>query len=345
MAVEEYYPIVLYPKIIQEFIATESINITRTIDRSPVATVDRPLIKPKVKNKKIILYGLGLFAAGVILAVFGHVPKYLILGVGILAIATFAVMQRRLLYLANKASIKELHQHTPDNFNYNRTPPARFQRSQVGYVDRNDIIQRQDRLSLLLYGRITLPTGASSAQTGVSESHFAKYLTEYFGDLVQQGEELTIPGTKYKYSTDFSIVDRATGLRLDVEIDEPYEGRTKQPHHCSDDNRDTNRNHFFLNANWVVIRFSEEQVVCYPNSCCRAIAEVIKDIKGDDRYFQRLVNCPVLQPQRRWDNTYARQLAEWDYRLKYLKEAGVYFPAPGQSKQKSKRLRPKRKKY
>ena len=52
--------------------------------------------------------------------------------------------------------------------------------------------------------------------------------------------------------------------------------------------KDNQRNQFFLEKNWVVIRFSELQVVKYPDSCCKAIARIISQITGDYRGLVQL---------------------------------------------------------
>ncbi len=338
---QDYYPIVLYPAIIQELLATETAFIPQPHVILP--EIDRDLELPPnkilVKNKRTTLYLLLVFLVGVILAILGHMPPQIILFVGIIGVFLILIIKKKLNYEFYQPQIKEPR-------------PLNIEEIEKGNPEHNtscnsqDILDRKQKLSSALLSDVSLPDGLSSAQPGVSESFFLQYLNRYFGGAIRQGEELSVPGAKYKYSTDFSFIDAETGLRIDIEIDEPYEGRSKQPHHCRDDYRDTNRNKFFLSANWVVIRFSEEQISRYPDSCCRAIAAAISEITLCDRYLQSLRQYPVLQPQRRWDTAHATKLAEWNYRLKYLKESGIYIPRSNPSKQKPKRKKvSKRKKY
>lgn len=81
-----------------------------------------------------------------------------------------------------------------------------------------------------------------------------------------------------------------SSLSIDIEIDEPYVGNTKAPHHCIDQGKDDIRNEFFTNGNWVVIRFSEKQVVKYPRSCCKVIASVVARVAA---IAHTCFNCKV----------------------------------------------------
>jgi hypothetical protein len=103
-----------------------------------------------------------------------------------------------------------------------------------------------------LKDQVIKSTGESIAQPGVSERLFFVSLSKYFPNWCCGGEVFPIKGCNYSYSTDFSLVDPITGLSIDIEIDEPYDGKTKKPHHCVDVDKDYNRNNFFLTGNWVV---------------------------------------------------------------------------------------------
>jgi hypothetical protein len=110
----------------------------------------------------------------------------------------------------------------------------------------------------------------------------------------------------------------SSGLSIDIEIDEPYVGNTKAPHHCIDQGKDDIRNQFFTNNNWVVIRFSEKQAVKYPYSCCKVIAEVIDRVGGDYTCLTQLKNVPNLPLEPMWTIKQAKFMAKLDYRKTYL---------------------------
>jgi hypothetical protein len=112
---------------------------------------------------------------------------------------------------------------------------------------------------------LSQPSGISTAKRGVAEDRFAKYLDLYFPDLRQPNYSFDIPDTTLAYSADFCL-QLPCGLSIDVEIDKPYVGNTKEPHHCSDGGKDDRRNQFFIDDNWLVVRFSERQVVVQAGS-------------------------------------------------------------------------------
>jgi hypothetical protein len=85
-----------------------------------------------------------------------------------------------------------------------------------------------------------------------------------------------------------------------------------------DRNKDSQRNRFFLERNWVVIRFSEWQVVKYPDSCCKAIARVIFQITGDYRGLVQIQNVADLLPNKQWTVKEAIYMAKTKFRNSYL---------------------------
>jgi very-short-patch-repair endonuclease len=186
--------------------------------------------------------------------------------------------------------------------------------------------------------------GSAKAQKGVSESYFERYLSKYFDNILHPSYEFKID-ENYRYSSDFTLI-LDNGISLIVEIDEPYNGKDNQPHHCIDVDKDDNRDEFFVNGNWIVIRFSEYQVCAYPIECCYVIARTIDSIlfpfspRGSangrlrqqrgyandlnsnlSRQFKGVKDLPV---DRRWNTRQATQMAQQDYRLGYLEKYGVY---------------------
>jgi very-short-patch-repair endonuclease len=172
------------------------------------------------------------------------------------------------------------------------------------------------KLSKMLDGIVMPSVGMSSAKTGVSEKAFRQVLQQIFPNIVQ-GLEFHNPDLSTPYSADFALI-HPSGLSIDIEIDEPYVGNTKEPHHCTDNGKDNIRNQFFLKGNWTVIRFSEKQVVLYPKSCCKVIASVIARVTGDRTYLAQLLSIPDLPPDPMWTTRRAKTLAKENYRQTYL---------------------------
>jgi hypothetical protein len=188
----------------------------------------------------------------------------------------------------------------------------------------NSLLQERSKLfNISLREIIQQPASQSKGgvQQGVSEKQFFIYLCRYFSGFYDfcMGGEFPIPGTSFRYTADFILVHKPTGLAIDIEIDEPYDGRTGKPHHCVDRNKDNQRNQFFLERNWVVIRFSELQVVKYPDGCCKAIARVVSQITGDYRGLVQLQNVKELLPQKQWEVKEAVYMAKAKFRNSYIR--------------------------
>lgn len=169
----------------------------------------------------------------------------------------------------------------------------------------------------ILAGLVRQPSGISTAKRGVAEDGFARYLNRYFPDLYQPSYSFDIPDSNLAYSADFCL-QLPCGLSIDVEIDEPYVGNTKEPHHCSDGGKDDRRNQFFIDDNWLVVRFSEQQIVLQPQECCYLIARLIAELTGVKEYLDRLSSHQLPTPDRTWTISAAKQMAKSDYRQTYL---------------------------
>jgi hypothetical protein len=89
---------------------------------------------------------------------------------------------------------------------------------------------------------------------GYLEDYFHNYLTSFFQDKIKVNLQLKKPDFDYPYTPDFIYQDKKWNLYIDIEIDEPYVKNTKKPIHVDD----STRNEFFLESNWIIIRFAEE---------------------------------------------------------------------------------------
>jgi len=174
-------------------------------------------------------------------------------------------------------------------------------------------------LSAHMKGQVLQPDGVTDAPIGASERAFGQVLETFFPRRVKAQLRLPIPNWDGAYSTDFTISFPEIGIWIDVEIDEPYDYKTGKPTHCSDDERDRNRNSFFLLNNWIVVRFSEEQVVRYPESCSKEIALVIRRVTGIEKYVHDLADATSLGISPMWTSRQAKKMAKAKVRDKYLR--------------------------
>jgi hypothetical protein len=163
----------------------------------------------------------------------------------------------------------------------------------------------------------------NNVKRGVSEEFFLAYLHKVNLGNTSFGYEYPIDGYHKPYTSDIEII-LDNGLGIQVEIDEPYVGHTHKPHHCRDDDNDYNRDLYFLNNGWIIIRFSERQVVNNPHGCCGYIAQVIMKLTGDISLAKLAKSAESLQPDPRWYRAEARVMAKNDERQKYLIPAGLW---------------------
>jgi very-short-patch-repair endonuclease/predicted RNA-binding Zn-ribbon protein involved in translation (DUF1610 family) len=152
---------------------------------------------------------------------------------------------------------------------------------------------------------------------GHSESQFERDLWRYFPGKIYTGWLVKRPDYNQPYVPDFVYWDRVLNLHIDIEIDEPYTHDLRQPLHHLGCHKDEQRNQFFLNSGWIVIRFSEAQIVKSPASCCKAIASVIARITNDNTFMNAFRDVPTLKPDRRWTYSESQQMAEKLYRSQY----------------------------
>ncbi|MGL5059211.1 MAG: hypothetical protein ACRC62_04440 [Microcoleus sp.] len=167
----------------------------------------------------------------------------------------------------------------------------------------------------------------AEAQEGATESFFLSHMKEFLPDLhTVQGVPFAIPGSKLRYSCDFTVAHQETGIAADIEIDEPYVATSSnygKPHHCCDRPLDANRNRFFLQGNWMVIRFAEEQIALQPAACCKLIARVFAGVTGSEKIAAHLNSVPDLLPVKHWNSKTAGAMARHNYRQTYLSQAGI----------------------
>ncbi|MBD2505290.1 hypothetical protein [Anabaena azotica] len=154
---------------------------------------------------------------------------------------------------------------------------------------------------------------------GVGETRFEPYIKKYFVGKIYTKKSFTIEDFSYPYTPDFCYIDDK--LCIDIEIDEPYFKKQSNglyyPYHEYDSYKECQRNQFFIDLNWIVIRFAEEQVIRYPEQCCKEIAKVIFNITYQ-AIPDSLVKIPDLEPIPRWTKSQAKEMIASKYRDTYL---------------------------
>lgn len=157
------------------------------------------------------------------------------------------------------------------------------------------------------------------ATKGNSESYFYTELKKVFGNNVSI--DVTIPNQQWTFPFIPDIVFSNGSITIDIEIDEPYTYNKLQPIHYFDTDKqkhtDADRDDYFSENNWAVVRFTERQVYKNPRGCCKTIAEMIFEITGDNNLLLKLNDAKNLETENFWTIAQAKELAKTDFRNSY----------------------------
>lgn len=152
---------------------------------------------------------------------------------------------------------------------------------------------------------------------GASEARFGLILEEYFAPHIYSQQELLPLNHQNAYSADFLFVEPNTNLHIDIEIDEPFSFATKESIHYV--GKDDYRNKCFVQANWIVLRFAEEQVFSQPLRCLRVLANVINKYALNDSWQLQFLDVEKLTPVWQWTEGKSKKLSKNNYRNRYLR--------------------------
>ena len=156
---------------------------------------------------------------------------------------------------------------------------------------------------------------------GFKEISFQDSINSYFGnDFKILGDARLDTGRESRpFEPDIAIIDKKfnINLRIDIEIDEPYAGISRQPTHCIGE--DIYRDNYFKDRGWIVIRFSEYQVHLFEGSALKFIAETIKSAIPNYIIPSNLSKMPSLAKDELWDTLQAQKWEKIKYRENYLK--------------------------
>jgi very-short-patch-repair endonuclease len=158
---------------------------------------------------------------------------------------------------------------------------------------------RHKRIAALLETSLPDRAADTAPPVGKAEAHLYEHLCLHFPNRILRRRTLLYDARTYH--PDFLNFDPEHRLRIDIELDEAYALRTKLPIHFVDEDgisEDVRRDEAFLEAGWVVMRFSESQAVENAPGCARRVAEVIEQLTGK-RTASLAPRCNARRPNRR----------------------------------------------
>ena len=127
---------------------------------------------------------------------------------------------------------------------------------------------------------------------------------EYFYNFLKNHNDYTVYKTiKFEYFyPDLILLHKESNIFIDIEIDEPYSFDDRLPIHY--DNIDENRNNFFTENGFFVIRFSEDQIVYNTEMCIAVIEDCINSTKKSFK------ECDFSKKSKSYNNIKCKN---WNY--------------------------------
>lgn len=160
---------------------------------------------------------------------------------------------------------------------------------------------------------------------GVTEQGFEAILSFYFSNHfeVRGDVKLNTSANTRPYQPDIALIDHSNrNIRIDIEIDEPYSGKSRIPTHCKGD--DLFRDQYFVDRGWIVVRFTEHQVRTQQENCLFLIASLLHSIDDIYEIPKQLLGFGFPEAEEFWDTLQAKKWMLKNYREDYL---GITFEA------------------
>lgn len=308
------YPVILIPTAVEK---VKSAKPPEPIFTEPLP--QQPGAEPEKLNTTVIAVEatVATVPSVAIASQGGTVPGLLLFLAAVGAIATQAWHQ-----ITTYPQRKQEHEREVANYpkklkNYEIKKRQHEEKIKVSQSPEKVADFRYKLLMQILSQTVPHDGNGSRATRGPAEALFGNHLNRYFSGKIHQGLTLKIPDFDYPYTPDFAYIDKGLNLYIDIEIDEPYVYHTGAPTHFVGAWKDSNRNRFFLAKQWIVIRFSEEQVICYPQSCCKTIAQVIAQVTESNSILNQFASLTDLQPMKQWTEAEAIDMAAKKVRDNY----------------------------
>ncbi len=161
---------------------------------------------------------------------------------------------------------------------------------------------------------IVMPHKGKNCKKGPGEQWLALWIMRH--RLKGFYDNLALRTGSHRYEPDLAYIDEQRGIFIDIENDEPYTLGKRTPTHYQ--GKDDQRNCDITAAGWIVLRFSEKQLIDTPARVIRTVMDVVRSISPDVDMPQVLQNVQPVDTDSRWDYDTARQHAKSRYRDSYM---------------------------
>ena len=302
-----------YPEIVLPYGLKAAMQAVPPMPQEPV----RPVVPPAPDKVSTFNFGIIVLGGGLLMSAISEIG---IVGIGFGVI--LIIIQHFSIQTAKRTHARETYTYTVALRTMEEYPAKMMDYYQelanyqaLGYAER----YRREQVAKEL-ASASEPTPMSAMQQltirkGSSEASFQQHLINYFGTN-NISSTLCLPITygwnDNNYYPDFTY-SHPSGLRIDIEIDEPYSGITKEPIHYQ--GQDAQRNKYFTEKGWVVVRFAEQQIIAQPALCCQFLAQVITQFVPVQAAFSPTQG--TLMPVPKWTMEQAREMARRNAREMY----------------------------
>lgn len=147
------------------------------------------------------------------------------------------------------------------------------------------------------------------AKKGISEAYFLNFLQTWFDYPWRIVEHCQFKQDNYTPTADFVLINDDFNIAIDIEIDEPYAFQDYTPIHLVEDKKYIFRDNFFLNLNYIVVRFAEYQIAQHPDYCCLTILKALNQLLDPEFKIQipDTVRITPLKPEDWLVKTWTKQ--------------------------------------
>ncbi len=278
--VKNKYPKILTPHFIKALVKKELLFEEYNPRVKRPTPPKRPIIKETANSELVVFLGFGFLAliAQFFLLFFisifiGNntihpIVRTIVIAISVLIGAALAWSVRKngeQEAVENQRHYEEKYKKYVDELNHYSLTKKEFQSpSSIIYKKRQMLKTMLSTIKKAILEQAEI-LDDNTVRRGLSEDFFYRYLKKYSQFQVYKS-------LKYKfYYPDLVLIKN--NLVIDLEIDEPYSYEEKKPVHS--DGQDEKRDNFLLNEGFVVIRFSEEQIIENPEICLEIINSVI----------------------------------------------------------------------
>jgi len=153
---------------------------------------------------------------------------------------------------------------------------------------------------------------------GFTEASFEEKIRRAFPAFETASHQCLSFGSGPGYGMDILLQGHVNGksFYIDIEIDEPYDALQRISMHCL--HADSERDDFFMQRGWVVVRFTERQVAREPVRCVAFVGRIIQGLVPHFELPGYLEALPAPAGERQWTTEEAMQWQRLRLREEYL---------------------------